>query len=212
MFAIAEAVTEERIRPLPKNAEVPPWIRRILLTGLHKNPRGSCFPSVESVVLALLTFCRFGGESASLQPPRRSPSLRCCSEPATGLAAASASSTWKFPGGSIRRKPCCESFPSSPHDFKSSAGKALAAFDSGDPRAEDVWKYVLSSWSTIDAKATTAFAELDAARRIAPSDDSGRNTRHSIARATPDATSTCRSLLIGGGALSRLPRPNTVGI
>ncbi len=38
IFQIADAVTQEQIRPLPKNNEIPAWLRRCLIRGLRTDP------------------------------------------------------------------------------------------------------------------------------------------------------------------------------
>src|SRR6185503_7978496 len=38
VITVADAVTEERIRPLPKNSDIPTWLRRCLTRGLRANP------------------------------------------------------------------------------------------------------------------------------------------------------------------------------
>jgi formylglycine-generating enzyme required for sulfatase activity len=52
LIAIAEAVTAERLRPPPKNSEIPTWLRRCMSTGLRADP-AQRHPTVDDLLSAL---------------------------------------------------------------------------------------------------------------------------------------------------------------
>jgi formylglycine-generating enzyme required for sulfatase activity len=52
VFDLAEAVIRERVQPTPKNAEVPGWIRRIILRGLRGDP-AERHPKMDDLLAAL---------------------------------------------------------------------------------------------------------------------------------------------------------------
>jgi len=54
IFAIAEAVTTERINVIPKNSDVPAWVRRCVNRGLRSDP-AQRFPDFEDLLATLRT-------------------------------------------------------------------------------------------------------------------------------------------------------------
>src|SRR6185436_4360962 len=52
-FASADTVTQGQVRPMPSNASIPPWVRRVVVKGLPPKPEDR-YPSVEAFVAALL--------------------------------------------------------------------------------------------------------------------------------------------------------------
>ena len=52
VITVAEAVTAERIRPLPKSSDIPSWVRRCLIRGLRSDPVQR-YPSFDELLAAL---------------------------------------------------------------------------------------------------------------------------------------------------------------
>jgi len=52
VLAIADAVTEERIRTAPKSSDIPTWVRRCVHRGLHAAP-AQRYPSIDDLLSAL---------------------------------------------------------------------------------------------------------------------------------------------------------------
>jgi tetratricopeptide (TPR) repeat protein len=52
VFGIAETVTSERIKPLPKNTDIPTWLRRCLVRGLRVDP-AQRYPGFDELLATL---------------------------------------------------------------------------------------------------------------------------------------------------------------
>ena len=170
VIAIADTVTEGRVRPLPSNASIPPWVRRVVLTGLHTKPQDR-YPSVEAVVAALL-------DDPQVRQRKR---LRTAGVVLAVVAALGGGRHWygrkqREVDRQIAEKvraaeQALAELPSLSSRFTEQRQKALQLFDSGNPRAEAEWQQARTAWAKVDAIASSAFVALDAARTLRPSKD-----------------------------------------
>jgi formylglycine-generating enzyme required for sulfatase activity len=170
VIGLADAVTCSRIQEAPKDAHVPPWIRRVLLTGLQTDP-GKRYQSLALLVSALLDDPQV----------RRRKQLVAAGAVLAVLAVLAGARYWvgrrqRELDRQIAEKvqtaeAALAELPTLTSRFQEQRRQALRLFDTGNPRAEAEWQQANASWAKIDAIANAAFTELDAARALRPSKD-----------------------------------------
>jgi formylglycine-generating enzyme required for sulfatase activity len=168
LIAIADSVTDGRVRTSPSNASIPPWVRRVVVTGLHTKPADR-YPSVEALVAALLDDPEV----------RRRNRLRAAGVFLAIVAVLGGTRYWfgrkqreldRHIAEKVRSaEQALAELPSLSARYTEQRQKALHLYDSGNPRAEAEWQQALAAWSKVDVLATSAFAALDAARSMRPS-------------------------------------------
>src|SRR4029079_7020911 len=153
------------VRPMPSNASIPPWVRRVVVKGLQTKTEDR-YPSVEAFVAALL------GDPLV----RRRRRLRTVGALLAIVAALAGTRYWfgrkqreldRQIAEKVRSaEQALAELPSLASRFAEQRHKALQLFDSANPHAEAEWQLAQTAWSKVDALASSAFAALETARTL----------------------------------------------
>jgi len=179
IFAIADTVTQGQVRPMPSNASIPPWVRRVVVKGLQTKPEDR-YPSVEAFVAALL-------DDPLVRRRRR---LRTVGALLAIVAALAGTRYWfgrkqreldRQIAEKVRSaEQALAELPSLASRFAEQRHKALQLFDSANPHAEAEWQLAQTAWSKVDALASSAFAALETARTLRPSKEIDAQLTHAL--------------------------------
>jgi serine/threonine protein kinase/formylglycine-generating enzyme required for sulfatase activity len=205
VMSLGGAVTSGRVREAPPNAPVPPWVRRVILTGLRAGASDR-HSSVDVLVARLL-------DDPDVRRRKRLIGV------GTALAVGAVLLGTRFWYGR-RQHELDRRVSEKVHfaeaqlaklsplaaKFDERRRKVLHLFDAGKPRAEVEWKQVLSAWAEIDAIAQSAFVALDTARALRPSAEiDAQLTRALIAHA--GRSERADHFDAAAAMLARLPQP-----
>ena len=171
VISLAESVTSGKLRPQPKNAEVPGWVRACLVRGLSVNP-GNRFPDLGELVATLAT------------DPIARRRRRVLAAAALTVVVAGVLTTGRYVGAKRREieqqvaghvavaDAALAEAAAKRADAKTLRGRAFAAFDSyARDAGEQLWSESLAAERAADADYQRGIQRLEAAVTLAPRRD-----------------------------------------